>query len=66
LSKSIPLSRFESTTCELKELSRKYLAACREVIDRNEAKTEFEKRQLEKLGLELGVSTFIFNTTNEE
>jgi len=66
LSKSVPLSRFESTTRELKELSRKYLVACREIIDRNEAKTDFEKRQTDKLDLELGVSIFLFNNQNEE
>ncbi len=65
-SKHIPLSRFKSTNAELKKLSRRYIEACQEVIDRNEVETEFEKRQIEKLGLELGVSTFIFNTINEE
>lgn len=66
-SRHIPVEKFESTNAELKLEVRKFLNACQEIIDRNEVQTEFEKKQIEKLGLEFGVSVFVFNINpNEE
>ena len=52
---------------QLKKLIRKQWLEIQNLIDSYEVKTEFEKNRVEQTGVELGVSTFVYNINpNEE
>jgi len=52
---------FRKVGAEVREILRKAMKDCQEVIDSHEETEDFGKRQVEKLKQEIGVSTFFFS-----